>query len=89
MYKALIDGAAVSSDKEITDAVEELAKRKGCSMAQIAMAWSRTKVTSPIIGISSEKRLQEAIDSLAITLTPDEIETLEKHYLPRKVLGHF
>lgn len=88
MYKMLIEASAVQSDEHIVGAVEEIAKKKGCTMSQVAMAWSRNKITSPIIGISSEKRLHEAIESLNITLTEEETEALEKHYVPRKVIGH-
>lgn len=88
MYKMVIEQGTVESDQHIIGAVEELAKRKGCTMSQVAMAWSRDKITAPIIGISSEKRLNEAIESLNITLTDEEKEELEKHYVPRKVVGH-
>lgn len=88
MYKMIIEASAAESDEHIIGAVEQLAQRKGCTMSQIAMAWSRDKITAPIIGISSEKRLHEAIESLNITLTEEDKEELEKHYVPRKVLGH-
>ncbi len=49
--------------KEINVRVEKLAKEKGCSMAQIALAWSLANdfVTAPIIGSTSMKNLQELI----------------------------
>jgi aryl-alcohol dehydrogenase-like predicted oxidoreductase len=40
-------------DKEIIDRVEEVAKKKGWSMAQVGTVWSISKVTSPILGINS------------------------------------
>lgn len=88
MYKMLIESSGVQSDEAITNTVEEIAKKKNCTMSQVAMAWSRTKITAPIVGISSVKRLHEALESLRITLDTDDIEALEKHYVPRTVLGH-
>lgn len=41
--------------------VEELAKRKGVKMAQIAFAWSAKKVTAPIIGTTKLDNLKEMI----------------------------
>lgn len=39
--------------------MEEIAKKHGVTMAQIATAWSLTKVTAPIVGTTSLKNLQE------------------------------
>ncbi|KAG8849849.1 hypothetical protein FRB96_000594 [Tulasnella sp. 330] len=75
------------SDKEIINRVEELAKKYNVPMAQIAMAWILTKVSSPIIGMSSPTRLEDAILS-DLTLTPEEIKSLEAPYAVKKIEGH-
>ena len=49
------------ADKEIIRRVEEVAKKHGKSMAQVALAWAEGKCASPIVGISSVKRLEENI----------------------------
>lgn len=41
------------ADKTIINRVEEVAKKKGITMAQVATLWSIAKVSSPIIGFSS------------------------------------
>lgn len=41
------------ADKEIISRVEKFAKEKGWTMSQVALAWIGTKVSSPIVGISS------------------------------------
>jgi hypothetical protein len=46
-------------------------------MAQVALAWIGRKVTSPIVGFSSVKRLEEAIIP-GKTLTDEEIKHLEE-----------
>ena len=87
MFKT-VHGAEVESDKKIVNKVEEIAKKKGISMSAVAIAWSRTKVTAPILGISKEDRLQDALDALKVELTEDEIKELEEDYVPRTILGH-
>lgn len=41
------------SDKKIIQRVEELAKRKGWKMSEVALAWVASKVTAPIVGANS------------------------------------
>lgn len=76
------------SVQTIIKRVEEVAKQKGCSMAQISIAWTLTKVTAPIFGTTSLNNLQEMIDALKIELTDEEIKYLEEPYVPIKVIGH-
>ncbi|KAG1806971.1 Aldo keto reductase [Suillus subaureus] len=76
-----------SADATIINRVEELAKKKNCKMSQIALAWVASKVSSPIVGISSVQRLQESIIE-EIELTPEEIKYLEEPYEPKAIRGH-
>ncbi|KAG1888507.1 NADP-dependent oxidoreductase domain-containing protein [Suillus subluteus] len=76
-----------SADVTIINRVEELAKKKNCKMSQIALAWVASKVSSPIVGISSVQRLQESIIE-EIELTPEEIKYLEEPYEPKATRGH-
>ena len=64
-------------DKIIINRVEELAKKKGVKMAQIALAWVGQKVVSPIVGANGVERLKESIVT-EITLTPEEVNYLEE-----------
>jgi aryl-alcohol dehydrogenase (NADP+) len=80
------------SDADFTtaDRVEETAQQVGCTPAQIALAWMLNKphITSPIIGASKMHHLEQAIEALDITLTDEQIATLEEPYQPRPALGH-
>ncbi|KAG1881123.1 NADP-dependent oxidoreductase domain-containing protein [Suillus subluteus] len=77
-----------SADTTIINRVEELAKKKNCKMSQIALAWVASKVSSPIVGISSIQRLQESIIE-EIELTPEEIKYMEElHPLKFRILVH-
>jgi hypothetical protein len=47
--------------------VEELAKKKGVKMAQIAVAWSLKRVTAPIIGSTKIANMKEVIGKRNVT----------------------
>jgi len=75
------------ADKAIISRVEEIAKKRDQSMAQVSLAWVASKISSPIVGISSVKRLEEAINP-GFTLTEEEIKYIEEPYVPKPVQGH-
>jgi aryl-alcohol dehydrogenase-like predicted oxidoreductase len=79
------------TDFDVVDAVNELAAERGVPSAQIALAWLLQKpgVTAPIVGSTKKKHLKDALAAEALTLDDDEIERLEKPYVPHPVLGHF
>ncbi|KZP01287.1 Aldo/keto reductase [Calocera viscosa TUFC12733] len=81
------EASKTEADTEIISRVEKLAKEKGWTMGQVSQAWINTKVCSPIIGFSSEKRLEEAIIPDK-KLTEEEIKYLEQPYVPRAIWGH-
>ncbi|KAJ5388280.1 Aldo/keto reductase [Penicillium cosmopolitanum] len=69
--KMLIRSRETESDKAIVDRVEKLAGKKGVSMAQISLAWSLSHQSeNPIVGLSSIERIDEAVASLEVKLTP-------------------
>jgi len=74
------------SDAAIIDAVRSVAARHERPMAQIALAWVRSKpvVTSPIIGVTKLAQLDDAIAALDIELTDDDIAEMEDPYVPRR-----
>ena len=75
-------------DEEVTNRVEKVAKDKGVSMASIATAWVLSKGYAPIVGLSSEKRIAEAVQALQIKLSDEELKFLEEAYAPKRVQGH-
>ena len=78
------------SDFEIVERVVEVAKARGVSPAQVALAWvlRHPGVTAPIIGASKMQQLDEAIAALDIELDEAECQKLEEPYTPHPVLGH-
>lgn len=75
-------------DHQIIGRVQELAKKKGWAMSQVALAWIVQKGTIPIVGFSSVERLDEAVKVNGKTLTDEEIKFLEELYVPKAISGH-
>jgi len=69
-----------AADKTIIERVEELAKNHGWKMNQVALAWSQSKVTSPIVGATQLDRLVDAILGKDFALTEEDIKYLEEPY---------
>ncbi|HEY4042346.1 MAG TPA: aldo/keto reductase, partial [Rhodopila sp.] len=74
-----------ASDRAIVEAVAEVAKARGVSRAQVALAWLRRNpvVAAPIIGASKTSHIDDAVASLTIDLTDEEVSRLEAPYTPR------
>lgn len=76
-------------DKAIVDRLEEVAKKKGVKMAQVATAWVlRRDMVNPIIGLGSKERIDEAVAALKVQLADEEANYLEEPYLPKVVQGY-
>lgn len=78
------------SDFEMVDRITEVARNRGVSNAQIALAWllSQPGVTAPIVGASKPHHLQDAVAALSLMLDEAEMKALREAYQPHKVLGH-
>ena len=76
------EGAA---EDEIIRRVEEMAKKKGWPMARVAIAWSMSKVTSPIIGINSVST--SSIISDASHANARQVERLDQAILGDRTLS--
>lgn len=81
--------ATVNTDRLIVDQVAAIADKRGVPRSQIALAWLLQKepVTAPIIGATKMSHLDDAVAALSITLTPNEIASLEEPYVPHSVVG--
>lgn len=76
-------------DRPIVDRVEQLAKERGVSMAEIALAWVKEKhpVQAPIVGATEPYMIDAAICAQNLKLTESEIRFLEELYQPHEVVG--
>lgn len=77
-------------DFEVAERVQEVAQKRGLTGSQIALAWLLNKphITAPIIGATRLEHLEQAIAALEISLTEDEVKSLEEPYQAHPVLGH-
>ena len=75
-------------DFVVADRVAEVARERGVSPAQIALAWvlQHPIVTAPIVGATRMPQLEEAVTAVNILLTDDERQRLEEPYVPHPVL---
>ena len=76
-------------DRAIVERIAKIAEQRGVSRAQIALAWvsRHPAVTAPIVGATKPQHLEDAIDSLSVTLTDDEVAHLEEPYTPHSISG--
>ena len=79
----------VDADRHVVEAVAEVAKARGVPRAQVALAWvlQKQEVSSPIIGASKVEHLDDAVASLKLKLTVEEIAKLEEPYVPHPLAG--
>jgi aryl-alcohol dehydrogenase-like predicted oxidoreductase len=74
-----------ASNHAIIDAVGRIADSHGVSRAQIALAWLHRQpvVTAPLVGAGSITQIDDAIASLDIDLTDEDVRALTAPYTPR------
>ena len=58
--------------------LKKLADKYGVGAAQIPIAWAIAKGTLPIIGVTKENQVLDAVKAANVTLTAEETENLEK-----------
>jgi aryl-alcohol dehydrogenase-like predicted oxidoreductase len=63
----------------VIDAVTAIAKARGASMAQVALAWvaAQPAVTSVILGARTREQLADNMAADSLTLAPDELARLD------------
>jgi aryl-alcohol dehydrogenase-like predicted oxidoreductase len=74
---------------DLLQPIETIARNKGCSMAQVALAWvlQRGEDIVPIPGTKKRKFLEENVDALGVSLTEAEAEALEMALRPGAAAG--
>ncbi|XVS63505.1 L-glyceraldehyde 3-phosphate reductase [Actinosynnema sp. CA-299493] len=61
-------------------ALDDIAKRRGQTLAQLAIAWVLRNVTSALIGASSVKQLEDNVAATAnLAFEADELAEIERH----------
>ncbi|WP_339816269.1 aldo/keto reductase [Paenibacillus sp. FSL R7-0216] len=77
------------ADRFIIERVANLATKHGVPRAHIALAWllQKDQVAAPIVGATKISHLEDAVGSLSVNLSAEEITYLEEPYVPHPVVG--
>jgi aryl-alcohol dehydrogenase (NADP+) len=77
------------ADYAVADRVADVAREKGVSPAQVALAWllAQPGVTAPIVGATKMEHLEQAVKAVDVSLSDEERRRLEEPYVPHKPLG--
>lgn len=72
-------GEAFEANMAVVRALQQLAKDKGVSAAQLALAWvlSRGEDVVPIPGTRSQQRLAENVGAVDVVLSADDLQRIE------------
>lgn len=78
------------ANPEILREVAAIAEERGVPRAAVGLAWvaKHPAVVAPIVGVTKPHHLDDALASLDVTLTAEEIRRLEAPYTPQPVQGH-
>ena len=76
------------NDLETISRVAALAERLGVSMSEVALAWHFAKgVAAPIVGATNEKHFDDAVRSVELQLSPEDVKFLEEPYRAHEITG--
>lgn len=82
-------GANLIKNLEKVEVLKQMAKEKGYTPAQLAIAWVNAQGDHimPLVSMSRRSRLPENIQAVEIEFTPDEMNTLNTHFSSGAILG--
>ena len=77
------------ADRKVVDRVAQVAAARGIPRAQVALAWLLAKpvITAPIVGATKLQHLDDALASVRVRLSEDEMALVEEPYVPHAVVG--
>jgi len=82
-------GENLERNLALVEALRALAREKGASPAQLAIAWvlSRGSDILPLIGARTREQLRESLNALELTLTKDELDRTARAVPADQVAG--
>ncbi|RYG35751.1 aldo/keto reductase [bacterium] len=83
-------GSTEEVDRQVIERVAQIAEARGVKRVHVALAWlfQKEPVAAPIVGATKISHLEDAVGSLDLKLTSEEVASLEEPYVPHKVVGH-
>lgn len=78
-HSARFQGENLGKNLTLVQAMKAIADEKGCSVAQLAIAWvaSRGDDIVPLVGARKRERLADALGALDVTITPDDLARID------------
>ena len=82
-------GGARRPTAALVEGLAEVARRKGATPAQVALAWLLAKEPwiVPLFGTRRVERLEENLGALSVTLSPEEFDEIDRLSAGFKVQG--
>lgn len=82
-------GENLDKNLGLVRALKEIADAKGVTVAQLAIAWVRSRGSDivPLIGARKRERLAEALGAMDVTLSADELARIDAAAPPEAVAG--
>ena len=82
-------GASTDIDAPVLERVGDVSERLGIPRSHVALAWllQKPQVAAPIVGPTTIAHIDDAIGAINVTLSAEDIQTLEELYVPHKVVG--
>ncbi|XRQ15946.1 aldo/keto reductase [Actinomadura welshii] len=79
----------VEHNLALVDALRRVAEAKGCTVAQLAIAWVAAQGADivPVVGARTRERLAEALPAMELSLTADDRAEIEKAVPPGAARG--
>ncbi|TDC45680.1 aldo/keto reductase [Actinomadura sp. KC345] len=79
----------VEHNLALVDALRRVAEAKGCTVAQLAIAWVAAQGADivPLVGARTRERLDEALPAIGLDLTADDLAEIEKAVPPGSARG--
>jgi aryl-alcohol dehydrogenase-like predicted oxidoreductase len=73
-------GGNVEHNLALVEALRRVAEAKGCTVAQLAIAWvaAQGEDIVPLVGARTRERLAEALPAMELNLTADDFAEIEK-----------
>lgn len=76
---------------DVVETVEKIAKEKGCSPSQFALAWCKEQpgITSPIIGPRTLEQLEDNLGAVNIAVTPEDMARIDEVAPPGRAVSPY
>ncbi len=79
-YSPRFQGENADKNLALVEALRQVAKSKGISVAQLAIGWVAAQGGDilPVVGARRREQLQEALGALQVTLSAEDLKTIEQ-----------